>query len=108
VEGRNVAVELYATEQYDRLPPLASELVRRQVAVIYASTLPAALAAKTATGTIPIVFSIGGDPIEARRHARSVKRSSLSRLAARAISFQRSQCLFSSVPVHSSSATIRP
>jgi putative tryptophan/tyrosine transport system substrate-binding protein len=65
VEGRNVAVELYATEQYDRLPPLASELVRRQVAVIYASTLPAALAAKTATGTIPIVFSIGGDPIEA-------------------------------------------
>jgi putative tryptophan/tyrosine transport system substrate-binding protein len=34
VEGRNVAVELYATEQYDRLPPLASELVRRQVAVI--------------------------------------------------------------------------
>jgi putative tryptophan/tyrosine transport system substrate-binding protein len=65
VEGRNVAVELHATEQYDRLPPLASELVRRQVAVIYASTLPAALAAKTATATIPIVFSIGGDPIEA-------------------------------------------
>ena len=64
-EGRNVAIELHATEQYDRLPALASELVRRQVAVIYASTLSAALAAKAATATIPIVFSIGGDPIEA-------------------------------------------
>ena len=65
VEGRNVAIELHATEQYDRLPALASELVRRQVAVIFASTLPAAFAAKAATATIPIVFSIGGDPIEA-------------------------------------------
>jgi putative ABC transport system substrate-binding protein len=64
-EGRNVAIELHATEQYDRLPVLASELVRRQVAVIYASTLSAAHAAKAATATIPIVFSIGGDPIEA-------------------------------------------
>jgi putative ABC transport system substrate-binding protein len=64
-EGRNVAIELHATEQYDRLPVLASELVRRQVAVIYASTLSAALAVKAATATIPIVFSIGGDPIEA-------------------------------------------
>ena len=65
VEGRNVAIELHATEQYYRLPALASELVRRQVAVIYASSLPAALAAKAATATIPIVFSIGGDPIVA-------------------------------------------
>jgi len=64
-EGRNVAIEMHATEQYARLPALASEFVRRQVAVIYASTLPAALAAKAATATIPVVFSIGGDPIEA-------------------------------------------
>jgi putative tryptophan/tyrosine transport system substrate-binding protein len=64
-EGRNVAIELHATEQYARLPALASELVRRPAAVIYASTLPAALAAKAATATIPVVFSIGGDPIEA-------------------------------------------
>jgi putative ABC transport system substrate-binding protein len=46
VEGRNVAIELHATDQYDRLPALASELVRRQVTAIFASTLPAALAAK--------------------------------------------------------------
>jgi putative ABC transport system substrate-binding protein len=65
VEGRNVAIELHATDQYDRLPALASELVRRQVTAIFASTLPAALAAKAATATIPVVFSIGGDPIEA-------------------------------------------
>jgi putative ABC transport system substrate-binding protein len=65
VEGRNVAIELHATDQYDRLPALASELVRRQVTAIFASTLPAALAAKAATATIPVVFNIGGDPIEA-------------------------------------------
>ena len=64
IEGRNVAVEMHATGQYDRLPALASELVRRQVAAIYASALPATLAAKSATATIPIVFSVGGDPVE--------------------------------------------
>jgi putative ABC transport system substrate-binding protein len=63
VEGRNVAVELWNSDQYDRLPGLASELVRRQVAAIFANNIPAAVAARAATATIPIVFAIGGDPI---------------------------------------------
>jgi len=63
VEGRNVIVQLLNSDQYDRLPALASELVRRQVAAIFAHTLPAAIAARAATATIPIVFFIGGDPI---------------------------------------------
>ena len=64
VEGQNVAVEYrYAENQYDRLPALAADLVRRWVAVIVAPSDLSALAAKAATQTIPIAFSAGGDPI---------------------------------------------
>src|SRR5262245_26771853 len=64
IDGRNVAIELRSTQQYDEVPSLAAELVQRRVAVIAALGGPAAAAAKAATTTIPIVFSIGGDPVE--------------------------------------------
>jgi putative tryptophan/tyrosine transport system substrate-binding protein len=64
VEGRNVTIELRSTAQYGEVPSLAAELVQRRVAVIAALGGPAAAAAKAATATIPIVFSVGGDPVE--------------------------------------------
>jgi putative ABC transport system substrate-binding protein len=64
VEGQNVAIDYhYADNQYDWLLALATDLARRQVALIYAGDNAAAVAAKAANTTIPIVFRIGADPV---------------------------------------------
>src|SRR5437660_11408355 len=66
VEGQNVAIEYRWPEgHYDRLPALAADLVGRKVDLIMASSPPSALAAKSATSTIPIVFRGGADPVAA-------------------------------------------
>jgi putative ABC transport system substrate-binding protein len=66
IEGQNVSIEFqWADGQYDRLPAMAADLVRRPVALILAQTPPAALAAKASTTTVPIVFVVGFDPVEA-------------------------------------------
>jgi putative tryptophan/tyrosine transport system substrate-binding protein len=66
VDGQNVTLEFHSAEgKYDRLPAMAADLVRRNVSVIVTGgAVSAAIAAKGATNTIPIVFMIGSDPVQ--------------------------------------------
>src|SRR5450432_1656893 len=65
VEGQNVKFEFrHASQQFDRLPALAAELISQRVDMIYTAGLPGAIAAKAATATVPIVFTMGEDPVK--------------------------------------------
>jgi putative tryptophan/tyrosine transport system substrate-binding protein len=79
VEGQNVAIEYRWADRYDRLPALVAYLVSRKVDLIMTGDFPAALAAKTATSTIPIIFEVGVDPVEGGLVASFASQAAISR-----------------------------